>query len=54
MSEAMFETILGRQIPDSEKRRRADYVIETTGMDSARVAVKEVLADVHRRIKHHA
>jgi dephospho-CoA kinase len=54
MSEAMFNTILGRQMPDSEKRRRADYVIETTGMDSARAAVKDVLADVRRRIKHYA
>lgn len=54
MSEAMFETILARQMPDTEKRRRADYVIETTDMDSARAAVKDVLADVRRRIARHA
>ncbi len=49
MSAAMFETILARQMPDADKRARADYVIETTGMDSARGAVKDVLADVRRR-----
>lgn len=54
MSEAMFETIIARQIPDAEKQRRADYVIETTSMDSARAAVKKVLADVRRRITEHA
>lgn len=54
MSEAMFETILARQMPDAEKRARADYVIETTSMDSARAAVKDVLADIRHRIAGHA
>jgi dephospho-CoA kinase len=49
MSEAMFETILARQMPDADKRALADYVIETTSMDSARAAVKDVLADIRRK-----
>lgn len=50
MSEAEFLTILNRQLPDAEKRARADYVIPTTSLDIARAAVKDVLADIRRRI----
>ena len=44
MTEALFEMILSKQMPDAEKRRRADYVISTAdGMEAARTAVKSVL-----------
>lgn len=44
MSEALFSDLLSRQMPDAEKRRRADYVISTQdGMDAARKQVKIVL-----------
>ncbi|WP_039018427.1 dephospho-CoA kinase [Halocynthiibacter namhaensis] len=46
MTEAQFEMILAKQMPDAEKRARADYVIETTDLDSARAAVKQVLSDI--------
>ncbi len=49
MSEAMLETILARQMPDAEKRARADYIIPTDSMDSARKAVEDVLADIRRK-----
>jgi dephospho-CoA kinase len=54
MTEAEFSVILSRQMPDAEKRARADYVIPTTSLDAARAAVKDVLADIHRRIAKHA
>jgi dephospho-CoA kinase len=54
MSEADFALILSRQIPDAEKRARADYIIPTTSLEAARVAVKDVLADIQRRIADHA
>lgn len=50
MSEADFNLILSRQTPDAEKRARADYIIPTTSLDTARTAVKDVLADIRRRI----
>lgn len=50
MTEAMLETILDRQMPDAEKRARADYVIPTTTLEVAQGAVKDVLADIRRRI----
>ncbi|MET4127653.1 dephospho-CoA kinase [Roseovarius sp. MBR-6] len=52
MSDAEFETILARQMPDSEKRARADYVIETDTPDHARAQVRTVMADIRRRIAH--
>ncbi len=54
MSEADFQMILARQRPDVEKRARADYIIRTTSLDAARMAVKDVLADIRRRIVDHA
>ncbi len=54
MSEADFQMILARQRPDVEKRARADYIIPTTSLDAARLAVKDVLADIRRRIADHA
>ena len=54
VTEAEFQIILSRQLPDAEKRARADYVVPTTGLDVARSAVKDVLADIRRRIAQDA
>ena len=48
MTEAEFQTILSRQMPDADKRARADYIIPTTSLEAARQAVKDVLADIRR------
>lgn len=45
-----FELILSRQLPDEEKRRRADYVVDTgEGLDPARAQVRAILADIRAR-----
>ena len=44
MSEERFEAILAKQIPDEEKRARADFVINTDeGLDAAGMAVDVIL-----------
>jgi dephospho-CoA kinase len=45
MTPQKFEHILARQLPDSEKRARADFVIPTGGsLDETRQAVRRILA----------
>lgn len=47
MTRERFETILARQMPDTEKRRRADFVIDTShGLDIARDRVREIVGIV--------
>lgn len=49
MTEEKFELILSRQVPDAEKRRRADYIVDTDhGLDSAKRQVGDLLAAIRR------
>ena len=50
MTEAEFEAILARQVPDSVKRGRADFVIDTSqGFAHAEQRVDEILAELRAR-----
>ena len=43
MTEEKFEQIRAKQVPDADKRARADYIIETDkGLDHARARVSEI------------
>lgn len=47
MTRDRFEAILARQLPDAEKRRRADFVVETgLGLEVARTRVTEIVGTV--------
>ncbi len=46
MTEAHFDNLLSRQMPDAAKRTRADYVIETLDMDQTRAAVQKLIAEI--------
>ena len=47
MTEQKFAAILARQMPDAEKRRRADFVVDTSmGFDQARAQVRDILTRV--------
>jgi dephospho-CoA kinase len=44
MTVQKLESILARQMPDAEKRRRADFVVDTSkGFDAAREQVRAIL-----------
>jgi dephospho-CoA kinase len=46
-SEERLAGILARQMPDAEKRRRADFVVDTAvGFEGARAQVRDILARV--------
>lgn len=48
MTEEQFEIILKKQLPDEQKRARADFVIETTSLESARKQVRQVLDTIRK------
>ncbi|MEI4234310.1 dephospho-CoA kinase [Roseovarius sp. D22-M7] len=52
MTEAQFDAIRAKQMPDAEKRARADYVIETDTLEHAREQVQAVIEDIERRGQH--
>ncbi|MCS0495126.1 dephospho-CoA kinase [Ancylobacter sp. MQZ15Z-1] len=55
MTEAKFQAILSRQVPDSEKRARADYLIDTGhGLQHAREQVEKLIAALRQRAKGEA
>ncbi|WP_447911225.1 dephospho-CoA kinase [Brevundimonas bullata] len=47
MTRERFEAILTRQTPDAEKRRRADFLVDTgRGLDAAREQVAQIVGTV--------
>ena len=47
MTNEAFDAILARQLPDAEKRQRADFVVDTShGLDPVRAQIKDILAEV--------
>lgn len=49
MTEAKLDMILAQQLPDAEKRARADFVIDTTSLEIAREGVQNVLEQIKDR-----
>ena len=47
MTEEKFAAILAKQMPDAEKRRRADFIVDSSqGLDAARAQVRAILEAV--------
>ena len=46
MDEEKFNSILARQLPDAEKRKRADFVVDTShGLDPVRARIRDILTE---------
>lgn len=52
MTKAHFEAILSKQMPDSDKRRKADYVIETVELNIAKEAVLNLIKNLESAASH--
>jgi dephospho-CoA kinase len=47
MTNEALDAILARQLPDAEKRKRADFVVDTShGLDPVRARIRDILAEV--------
>jgi dephospho-CoA kinase len=47
MTEEKFASILARQLPDAEKRARADFIVDShRGFDHARAQVRRIIAEL--------
>jgi dephospho-CoA kinase len=47
MTADKLEAVLARQMPDAEKRRRADFIVDTShGLDDVRTQIRQVLAKI--------
>lgn len=55
MTPDKLDAILSHQLPDAEKRARADYIVETDkGLDHARQQVRAIINDLKKRNIAHA
>jgi dephospho-CoA kinase len=55
ISAAQLEALLIRQMPDAEKRARADFIVDTSrGIESARAQVQDILAAIAKMPRRRA
>ena len=52
MDDAQFQAILERQMPDTEKRARADFIVTTETLDDTRKQVEDIIKTLADRVKH--
>jgi len=54
MTDEKFDAIVRKQISDTEKQARADFVVDTSkGFDAARAQVRDILARIAKMPKRH-
>ena len=47
MDAAKLDAIIAKQMPDTEKRKRADFIVDTShGLDPVRARIRDILAEV--------
>jgi len=54
MTEDKFAALVAKQVPDAEKRRRADFIVDSSqGFDHARAQVRDILRAVAKMRRSH-
>jgi dephospho-CoA kinase len=49
MTDEKLDAILARQLPDAEKRKRADFIVDTShGLEPVRARIREILVEAAR------
>jgi len=55
MDEAKLDAIIAKQMPDAEKRKRADFIVDTShGLDPVRARIRDILAEVAKMPRRRA
>jgi dephospho-CoA kinase len=55
MTGEKLEAILARQLPDAEKRKRADFVVDTShGLDPVRARIRDILSEAGKMPRRRA
>jgi dephospho-CoA kinase len=55
MTGEKLDAILARQLPDAEKRKRADFVVDTSnGLDPVRAQIRDILREVAKMPRRRA
>ncbi|KWV45835.1 dephospho-CoA kinase [Bradyrhizobium macuxiense] len=55
MDAAKLDAIIAKQVPDAEKRKRADFIVDTShGLDPVRARIRDILAEVVKMPKRRA
>lgn len=52
MNEAQFEAIKAKQMPDAEKRKRADFVVTTDTMEHAAEQVRKIVRQIRTELEN--
>ena len=52
MTEEKFAALVGKQVPDAEKRRRADFIVDSSqSFDHARAQVRDILRAIAKMLE---
>ncbi len=55
MANEALDALLARQMPDAEKRKRADFVVDTShGLDPVRARIRDILAEAAKMPRRRA
>jgi dephospho-CoA kinase len=55
MTGEKLEAILARQLPDAEKRKRADFIVDTSqGLDPVRARIRDILSEAGKMPRRRA